>query len=284
MTGVGDVEIFWQAWLPAGDPRAIVVIAHGAGEHSGRYAQVAAGLVGHGHGVYALDHRGHGRSGAPRALVDRFAHAIADLDALVVLAAGRHPGAPVFLLGHSMGGTIALAYAAAHGERLRGLIVSGPLAEIEDPPRVMALLAPMLSAIAPRAGAIAVDPALVSRDPEVVRAYREDPLVHHGKLPVRTVLEMSRAVAELPQTVARITVPTLIAYGTDDRLCPPSGSVMVGERIGAPDTTVVPFTGLHHEILNEPEREAVLERMCQWIAARLDGAEPAPAPPNGPPR
>lgn len=287
-SGVGGVAIEWRSWLPGEPARAVVVISHGAGEHVGRYEHVAGGLTGAGLAVYALDHRGHGRSGGPRALIDRLDHAVADLDRLVVLAGEAHPGLPVFLLGHSMGGTIALRYAAAHGDRLSGMILSGPLAAVEPPPRPLALLARALSVLAPRAGAIAVDPALVSRDPEVVRRYREDPLVHHGKLPARTVVELSAAVETLPETVGRIRVPVLIAYGTDDRLCPPRGSTMVAERIGSADVTVLPLEGLHHEILNEPEQAAVLESMIDWLQARLPagaGAHgPGPALPSGPPR
>ena len=284
--GVGGVQIEWRSWAPADPARAVVVISHGAGEHMGRYEHVAAGLRDAGLAVYALDHRGHGRSGGPRALIDRLDHAVADLDRLVALAGEQHPGLPVFLLGHSMGGTIALRYAAEHGERLSGMILSGPLAAIEPPPRPLALLARGLSVVAPRAGALAVDPALVSRDPEVVRRYRDDPLVHHGKLPARTVVELSREVETLPETVGRIRIPVLIAYGTEDRLCPPSGSVMVGKRIGSSDVTVLPFEGLHHEILNEPEQAAVLAAMIDWLRARLPGAgahAPGPALRSGPP-
>ena len=126
---------------------------------------------------------------------------------------------------------------------------------------------------------IDIDPALISRDPEVVAAYRSDPLVHHGKLPARTVAEIADAIERFPDAVRAIAVPTLIAYGTDDALCPPAGSVMLGERIGAVDKTVCPYPGLYHEILNEPEHERVLDRLCGWLSARV---VPAPlAPPAG---
>jgi acylglycerol lipase len=276
LTGAGGVRIFWQSWLPEGDPRAVVVIAHGAGEHSGRYPHVAGRLVAEGYAVYAIEHRGHGRSGGPRALIDRIANAVEDLDALVVLAAERHPGAAVFLLGHSMGATISLDYAAAHQDRLSGLVMSGPLAALEAAPAPQRLIAAALSALAPRAGLLAIDPALISRDPDVVAAYVEDPLVHHGKLPARTVTELASAIAAFPDAVGAITIPTLIMYGTVDRLCPPAGSVMLGERIGASDLTVTAYDGLYHEILNEPEQEQVLDELCSWLAARVAvRAEPA---------
>ncbi|MGH7750036.1 MAG: alpha/beta fold hydrolase, partial [Candidatus Dormibacteria bacterium] len=143
-TGVGDVEIFWQAWLPA-DPRAVVVIAHGAGEHSGRYAHVARRLVDAGYAVYALDHRGHGRSQGRRAVVDRMDRVVADVRTLVSLAGSQQPGRPVFLLGHSMGGTIAIAFAARHQDELAGLALSGPVAVLEAASPALRIAARVLS-------------------------------------------------------------------------------------------------------------------------------------------
>jgi acylglycerol lipase len=269
LTGVGGLRLYRQSWLPEGEVRAVLVIAHGAGEHSARYAHVAARLVDEGYAVYALDHRGHGRSEGPRALVDRIDNTVEDLDALVVLAAGEHPGVPVFLLGHSMGGAIALRYAIAHQDRLTGLILSGPLAALDAASPAQRVAAKVLSAVAPRLPVIAVDPTLVSRDPAVVEAYTSDPLVHHGKLPARTVAELAAAVESFPKSVGSITVPTLIMYGTEDKLVPPAGAVMVSERIGSTDTTIKPYEGLYHEILNEPERDRVMDDLCAWLKAHV---------------
>jgi lysophospholipase len=271
-TGAGGVRIFRRTWIPAAPPRALIALAHGAGEHSGRYQHVAERLIGEGYGVYALDHRGHGRSAGPRALVDRMANLVADLDALIVLAAGEHPGAPVFLLGHSMGGAIALRYTIAHQDRLAGLILSAPLAALDAAPTHVKLVAKALSAVAPRLPAVAVDSKLVSRDPAVVAAYDADPLVHHGKLPVRTVAELADAVDSFPAAVTAITVPTLILYGTADGLCPPRGSVMLADRISAEDLTVRSYDGLYHEILNEPERDRVLDDLVGWLGSHAPAA------------
>ncbi len=267
-SGAGGLRIFWQAWLPESEPRAVIVIAHGASEHSDRYAHVAARLVGEGYAVYAIEHRGHGRSEGPRALLDRLDRAVADLDVVVARATAEHPGLPVFLLGHSMGGTIALSYTIDHQDRLEGLMLSGPLAALEAAPAHMRVAARVLSALAPGLPLVELDPGQVSRDPAVVAAYVEDPLVHHGKLPVRTISELAGAIDRFPREVGRITLPTLIMYGTADGLCPTAGSVMLAENIGATDLTVRPYEGLYHEILNEPEQDRVLDDMCAWLSAR----------------
>jgi alpha-beta hydrolase superfamily lysophospholipase len=194
---------------------------------------------------------------------------VADLDQLVRLASERHPEAQVFLLGHSMGGTIAVRYAVLHGDRLSGLILSGPLAAMAAAPAAQRVAARVLSTLTPRLPVVAIDASLVSRDAEVVKAYVEDPLVYHGKLPVRTVTELAAAIDAFPAEVGQITVPTLIMYGTADGLCPPAGSVMLDERIGASDKTLKAYEGLHHEILNEPEQDQVMDDLCAWLGARV---------------
>jgi acylglycerol lipase len=269
LIGGGGRRIFWQAWLPEDAPRAVIFIAHGASEHSGRYAHVAARLTAERYAVYAIEHRGHGRSEGKRALIDRLDTAVADLDTLVSIAIERHPGAQVFLLGHSMGGAIAVRYAVLHNDRLAGLLLSGPLAALEAAPAPQRIAARVLSVLTPGLPVVTIDATLVSRDPEVVRTYTSDPLVYHGKLPARTVTELAAAIDAFPEQAARITVPTLIMYGTADRLCPPAGSLMLNERIGAADKTLKAYDGLYHEIFNEPEQDQVLDDMCAWLAAHV---------------
>jgi acylglycerol lipase len=265
--GIGDLEIYWQAWLPDAPPRAIVLIAHGGAEHGGRYAWTAGQLVARGYAVYAIDHRGHGRSDGPRAYVDRVEHAVADLHTLAGLVAERHPAAPVFLLGHSMGGLIALDYALNHQDELSGLVLSAPLAVLDANPATR-LASRALSAVAPRLPVYKIDGTTVSRDPEVVRAYDADPLNHRGMLPARTVGELATTVAGFPERLPQLRLPILVAYGTGDRLVDPTGSVLVAERAGSEDVTVIPYDGLYHEILNEPERDRVIADVAGWIDAR----------------
>lgn len=268
--GAKGLEIYWQSWQDEAPTRAAVVISHGAGEHSSRYRHVAVHLAGLGYPVYALDHRGHGRSGGRRALVDRLDNAAADLDVLVERARGEHPDTPLFLLGHSLGGTIALRYALRYQHKLNGLILSGPVAVVDLPPVPVRLAARALSATVPWVGALSVDPATVSRDPGEVEAYRTDPLVHHGKLPVRTVAEIAAATEAFPEQVGRLTLPILLVHGSEDQLAPVQGSLMVHERASSEDKTLKIYDGFFHEVLNElPEdRARVLADIAAWLHAR----------------
>jgi alpha-beta hydrolase superfamily lysophospholipase len=266
--GAGGVEIYWQAWLPGEQPRATVLIAHGGAEHSGRYAWTAGQLTARGYAVYAIDHRGHGRSAGPRAYVDRVDNAVADLHTLADLARERQaPGAPVFLLGHSMGGLIALAYALRFQDELAGLVLSAPLAVIEANGALRAVTR-ALSAVAPRLPVYKIDGTTVSRDPEVVRAYDSDPLNHRGKLPARTIGELAAATAAFPERLPELRLPILTVYGTGDRLVDNAGSLLVDERCSSSDSTLIAYDGLYHEVLNEPERERVAADIGGWIDAR----------------
>jgi acylglycerol lipase len=267
--GAAGCEIWWQAWLPEGDPRALVVIAHGGGEHSGRYGHVADTLVASGFAVYALDHRGHGRSKGRRGLVDRFDNAVADLRALIQLARSRHPDVRCFLLGHSMGGALSLVFAVHHQDEIDGLLLSGPVAALEAASPPQRLAARILSPIVPTLGVYEVDVQAVSRDPAVVDAYVNDPLVFHGKLPLRTVAEIGAAVGPFPDTVPGLRLPLLVMHGTEDRIAPPAGAKMVAERAGSEDLTLKLYEGLYHEILNEPEQQAVIADMIGWLEARV---------------
>jgi len=272
--GARGLEIYWQAWQADVPTRAAVVISHGAGEHSGRYERVAIHLAELGYPVAALDHRGHGHSQGRRALVDRIDNAAADLDVLVELTRTAQPEVPLFLLGHSLGGMIALRYALLHQDKLDGLILSGPVAVLDPQPAPARLAARALSSTVPWLPALALDPATISRDTGQVEAYRADPLVHHGRLPVRTVAEIVATTEAFPEQVPSLSLPLLLVHGSEDQLAPVAGSRMVHERAGSEDKTLEVYDGLFHEVLNElpADRERVLSDVVAW----LDAHAPAP--------
>jgi alpha-beta hydrolase superfamily lysophospholipase len=270
--GAGGVRIFWQAWLPAGEPRGVVALAHGISEHSGRYAWTGEQLTARGYALYALDHRGHGRSEGARAVIDRVDNAVADLGELIGVARAESAGQDKpFLLGHSFGGFLSLAFATRRQAEIRGLLLSAPVAVLEAASPVQRLAGHVLSAIAPKLGVFPIDSSTVSRDPDVVRDYDADPLNHHGKLPARTVHEMAQEIGRFPETVPRITVPLLLQVGTADELVPAQSSELVYEWASSEDKTIKRYDGLYHEILNEPERETVVADTLAWLDAHADG-------------
>ena len=270
LPGCQDVELFAQAWLPDRNPEALVVISHGLAEHGGRYPELADDLVARGYAVYALDHRGHGRSSGPRANVGRFSYLVTDLGTCIGRAQRQHPGAPVFLLGHSMGGAVALAFALRDASLLTGLVLSAPtLAVGEVPPPLKLLTVRLLSVLAPSTGAWTLQAGAISRDPQVVHAYERDPLVHRGPIPARTIAELMQAMADFPAAMPGLRIPVLVQHGTGDRLVPLAAARPVYERLGTPKSrTVRLYEGLFHEVYNEPERGKVIADLVAWLDAR----------------
>ncbi|HEX7373486.1 MAG TPA: alpha/beta hydrolase [Steroidobacteraceae bacterium] len=270
--GVGGIPLFAQAWLPDTAPSAVIVIAHGLGEHSSRYQWLAEQLVADGRAVYAIDHRGHGRSGGPRANIGRFAHVVSDFCTFAGRARRQHPDAPLFLFGHSMGGAIAFASAVRVQDTLSGLVLSGPaLAAGDAVPTFKLLLARLLSLVAPSTGALKLPAAAVSRDAAVVRAYERDPLVMHEAIPARTVVELLEAMDTFSLLAKQLRLPVFVQHGTADALVPIDAARSVHQAIASKDRTFRPYDGLFHEIYNEPEREQVYGDLRKWLAVHAAG-------------
>ena len=260
-------SVYWQRWEPPTN-RAVVVLSHGLAEHSGRYAHVAGRLNDSGYALYAIDHWGHGRSDGTRANVERFAFVNADLGTLLSKAREEHPGLPVFLLGHSLGGLIALDYVVTHGESgLAGLVVSGPAVDTSAGSGLQKAAAGILSKLVPNLGVLELDANAVSRDPAEVKKYVDDPLNHLGKIRARTGAEALLAVQRVVRGLPALRLPLLVMHGTADRLAPVEGGKLVAEKAGSKDKTLKLYDGLFHEIFNEPERDAVLGDLVAWLDA-----------------
>jgi acylglycerol lipase len=265
--GIGGLDLYAQAWLPESHVRAVVVVAHGLGEHSGRYAGLAEALVGSGHAVYALDHRGHGHSPGARANIERFEYLVSDFGAFAGRAARQHPDTPVFMLGHSMGGAVAFASALRLQNTLRGVVLSAPALGTDDAAsNGRKLLARVLSSVAPSTGVWRIESSRISRDPAIVQAYASDPLVHHGPIPARTVVELLDAMQGFLAQAPRLRLPSLVLHGTADSLVPVAATRPVYQALDAQKRTVKYYEGFFHEVFNEPERAQVIDDLQHWLA------------------
>jgi alpha-beta hydrolase superfamily lysophospholipase len=276
-TGVGGTNIVYDLYEPeGGSPRGLILVVHGVAEHAGRYHHLADLLVGLGLRVAILDHRGHGRSGGKRLLVRDLSELSADVESLRTLEVVA--GAPTFLLGHSMGGCVALDYALDHQSSLTALALSAPaVLPGDDINPVLMRVAKVLGKLVPGMPGQQLSSASISRDPAVVKAYDDDPLVFRGKLSAGIGGAMLRTMDSFPSRLPSLTLPLLVMSGSDDKLVNPDGARLVDRLAGSKDKTLKMYDGLYHEVFNEPEKEQVLGDLRAWLEAHLT----TPAPPAG---
>jgi len=264
--GVRDHEIYFQSWFPEKEPTAVLLIAHGLGEHSGRYMNVVNHLVPAGYAVYALDHLGHGRSDGHRVYVERFQDFTLTLKTYFDMIRGQQVHVPIFLVGHSMGGLISTAYLLEYQHELAGAVLSGPGIKVPDDISPMVIfMGKLLSGIMPKVGIVQLEAELVSRDRAVVDAYINDPLVHTGKVTARLGAEMLKTMETVTRAANKISLPILILQGGADRMIDPSGAQLLYDSVGSEDKALKFYDGLYHEIFNEPEHKQVLQDVAQWL-------------------
>ncbi len=251
---------------PVAAPRAAVLLAHGFAEYAGRYAHVAARLNAAGFAVYAPDHWGHGWSDGRPGDVPDFGVYLDGMAATLARVRADHPALPRLLIGHSMGGPIALLHLLAHQADYAAAAVSGAAVVPADPPsRALILISRILARLAPRLGVVAFDPDGVCRDPAVLAAYLADPLVYHGKIGARLAAELFDAMAMVRAGAPRLTLPLLIQHGGADAVTAPAGSEFLAEHAGSAAKLLKIYPGLYHEIYNEPERDMVLDDLVGWL-------------------
>lgn len=255
----------------AGAARALLVLSHGFGEHSGRYAMLASELAAAGVDVWAYDLRGHGESEGRRGHVPSYEAYLGDLSMVVgAMKAGAPEGLPTFVFGHSMGGGIALNFAIRHGDGLRGVIASAPYLRLAfEPPGWKVALAGWLAGFWPTASFSArIDAALLSHDDREVLAYRTDPRIH-DRITAKTFLEIGAAGRDAIERAAELVAPLLLLHGGDDAITDSETSAAFVIAAGALDRTFIRFPGLYHEILNEPEGPEVRAAIVDWLLERI---------------
>lgn len=265
-------DIFYRFYA-AENEKARMVIAHGLGEHSGRYDNVLAPLLGAGISVWLPDHRGHGKSGGRRGHVVRFDDYLSDLHRVVILArTDLADGRKCFLLGHSMGGLIAVRYAQRFAADINALVLSSPaLGMAVAVPAAKQLLAKLTSTFYPALSMQnELDATKLSHDQQVVQAYRDDPLVH-DRVTARWFTEFLGAMQAAHRDCDRIQVPVLMQVAGEDHLVSAPAARRFFDKLAAADKSFQSYEGFYHEIYNAPQaaRDRVLEDLMAWVTARV---------------
>jgi alpha-beta hydrolase superfamily lysophospholipase len=261
-------KIFFRAWRPEGQARAVVVICHGVNSHGGQYLWTGDQLVYSDFAVYAIDLRGRGKSEGERFYIDDVSDYVEDVAALVKLAKSREPGLPVFLLGHSAGGVVSCIFTLENQAELAGLICESFAFKVYAPDFALDVIKGV-SYVAPRVPILKLKNEDFTRDPEALEALKNDPLTAGEVQPAKTVAALVRADERLEKEFPLITLPLFILHGTADKATVPSGSQFFYDTAGSKDKTLKLYEGHYHDLLNDTCKEEVMADIKAWINKRL---------------
>ena len=266
------LNIFYRHY-PSSNEKARIVIAHGLAEHSGRYGNVIERLFPKDISIWALDHRGHGQSDGPRGHISSFDEYLSDLNGMIEIAKTDVPeNIKCFLLGHSMGGLIALMFAFKNPDMIDGLVVSSPgLGMKVKVPSFKMVMGKIMSSIWPTLSlGNELDSSKISRDKEVVKKYDNDPL-RHGKVSARWFTEFLATMEKAHRLAPTMKLPILMQVAGNDHLVDAQASKLFYKKLTVEDKTLHFYDGLYHEVYNElePDRKQVLDDLENWIMARV---------------
>lgn len=261
--------LFYRTAAPEGAVKARVYVAHGMGEHGGRYLHMAQILSDHGMEAVIADWRGFGRSGGPRVYAKSYQDYHEDFAAIQDFIEKTREPRPFFLLGHSFGGLLMASYAAKKPQA-KGLILSSPLFGIYDEvPAWRHALGVAASFLAPRyAQKTNIRPEFLTHDPAVLSAYAQDTLIDH-RISSRLYVEMLKLMNLRAQMAKKITCPVLILQAGEDRIIRLEKTRLFFEELASLDKRLEVFSGLYHEIFNEVDRRRIFEMVIEWIRGHI---------------
>lgn len=254
----------------ADDALANLVIVHGLGEHSGRYAYLTEQLNKAKFNVFRFDLRGHGKSEGESAFLKDYQDYIKDLQVVIDAAKSMAPDKKTFLLGHSMGGFISALYGVSTKNEVDGIVLSGAATQTPKQAQgAMGTMVKILGAIAPKAAMANDLGKVVSKDQNVVQAYLNDPL-NKKKITFGLYNQfLIKGINYVKSNLASFVYPTLILHGENDLIVDPNASKILFQSIMSEDKTLKTYPNLYHEIFNEPEREEVIGDTIQWLNKRI---------------
>ena len=265
ITGAGGMQLYVQSWRPFSDARGVVALMHGFGEHGARYTYLAEALTAAGYALSTFDHRGHGRSPGLRGHIDSFQEFLDDVSASLPAAGALAPAAPLFLMGHSMGGLIALNFAIRRPQGLAGVIASAPLLAQPNVAPWLTYASKLLSRIKPDFSLdTGVKAETISRDPAEVKRYGADPYVH-GRASARFGTELTAAQLWTQAHAAELALPLLLYHGDADPLVPVAGSRTFFANVKVADKQFIEWPGGYHESHNDLHRAEVFSAIVAWL-------------------
>lgn len=257
-------RLYWRQWLPS-SPRATVCFFHGAFEHSGRFTDVCLFLAGSGFSVCALDLRGHGKSEGEIAPDSSFLTLLDDINSFIRFIGSESSGNRLFLLGQSLGGSLALM--AALESRTSGVVLCAPACRLVFP--LLTFVAGYaIGKVFPDFKFKAFEARLLSRDPAVALAYEKDPLVNRQGIPLRPLTEFVRLMRSKQAEFERRDIPFLVFHGTEDKIIDIRGSRELYQNSCSRDKTLEELPLFYHDLLNDPQRQHIYGKIVSWLEAR----------------
>lgn len=251
------------------DSRGDVVLLHGYGDYSSRYRDFARELNSAGYDVYGIDFAGFGRSGGDRGLIADFENLRSDVAVLVRRIAASRPARPIHTMGHSIGGVIAVSMLSMHGCReviTTGIGLSPLIAVSASPPKAVMPAVHTIAALVPTFPTTSVVPEQISNDPQTIADFVADPFIFHGRVPLRSGVQMMAAAEALLADAPSIRQPVLVMYGTGDVFADSDGSRELYSRLGSSDKRIIEISGGWHELLFDKHRDDVKRELYSWLA------------------
>lgn len=251
-------------WRPDQPVRGVIVLVHGLGEHCGRYGHVAEMLNQHGYAVIASDHAGHGQTGGKRGHVDSYECFFEELDTLLNRSRENYANLPLFLYGHSLGGSIVLAYLLKRKPAITGAIVTSPGIKLVSDPGVMLVFGKILNRLVPSTALNnGLDVQGLSKDPQIIEAYKNDPLVHPW-ISARLAIQLIETGEWIRENGNQLKIPILLLHGNADKLTAVEGSRELAQK-NPEYITYVEWEGGYHELHNEPDKDRIFEVILNWL-------------------